>query len=140
MLAYILEEPPKAIEGADPQQQHTRGHTIPFVSSEVFSSEIPKVISQFFFDTSLLTGTQKDDTSVNFDDTDSDEISQSNPELFAVMMHFLRNPNLNPVLAGYFEKLFIVIVGIYPRQTFSFMYTTNDGIEALTNMVANLDN
>lgn len=55
-------------------------------------------------------------------------------------MHFLRSHNLNPVLAGYFEKLFIVIVGIYPRQTFSFMYTTNDGIEALANMVSNLDN
>jgi hypothetical protein len=51
MLAYILEEPPTPIEGSDPIQTHIRGHTIPFVSSEVFSCEIPKVISQFFFET-----------------------------------------------------------------------------------------
>jgi hypothetical protein len=51
MLAYILEEPPTPIEGDDPIQTHKRGHTIPFVSSEVFSCEIPKVISQFFFET-----------------------------------------------------------------------------------------
>jgi len=45
MLAYILEEPPTPVEGADPKLTHARGHTIPFVSSEVFSCEIPKVIS-----------------------------------------------------------------------------------------------
>jgi hypothetical protein len=56
------------------------------------------------------------------------------------MMHFLRSTDLNPVLAGYFEKLFIVIVGIYPKETFAFMFTTDDGVRALENMVANLNN
>jgi len=55
-------------------------------------------------------------------------------------MDFLEKTDLNPVLAGYFEKLFIVIVGNYPRETFTFMYTTDDGLKALKNMLINLNN
>jgi len=52
----------------------------------------------------------------------------------------LQGKDPNPVLAGYFEKLFIVIVGVYPKETFAFMYNTDDGLGALKNMLANLNN
>ena len=50
MLKYIVEMPP---EGCS----HERGHTIPFVASEIFNCDMPFITPQFF---RLATKSEKD--------------------------------------------------------------------------------
>jgi hypothetical protein len=66
------------------------------VASEIFNSEIPGVISQFFY---ILNPEQEEP--INFGDP---KISEGKPdsELFAKFISFLNGCQLNEVLAGYF--------------------------------------
>jgi len=80
MLKYIVEMPP---EGCS----HERGHTMPFVASEIFNCDMPFITPLFF---RLATKSEKEfqeqgDTPVglNFGEPEED-VSLTSPEKFTI--------------------------------------------------------
>lgn len=54
----------------------------------------------------------------------SDEKSSNKYELFEHFLSFIEtNEELNPVLCGYFAKLFQVIVSSHPKEIFTYIYS-----------------
>lgn len=54
----------------------------------------------------------------------SDEKSSNKYELFEHFLSFIEtNEELNPVLCGYFAKLFQVLVSSNPKEIFTYIYS-----------------
>jgi hypothetical protein len=109
------------------------GHVVPFVACEILIAEIPFVLRQFFYID------EYDEKSQN----ETDKNSEENPELFLDLLGILkisRDEKINYVLAGYFEKVFQVLIAHHPKETFKTLYNDSRGQTALFEMLSHVAN
>mmetsp|Transcript_1653 Transcript_1653/g.1581 ORF Transcript_1653/g.1581 Transcript_1653/m.1581 type:complete len:143 (-) Transcript_1653:1368-1796(-) len=65
-------------------------------------------------------------------------ISQNKYELFEKFLSFLEtDEELNPVLCGYFCKLFQVLVGNKPREVYSYIYNNPNVLDLIVKHIYN---
>ncbi|CDW85807.1 UNKNOWN [Stylonychia lemnae] len=114
----------KTEENVEENSHQELQHTIDIVENHIQSEEVVSEDEE----TSLSTAPTKQD------------IQQAPPnefELFEKLLSFLdTDEQLNPVLAGYFCKLFQVLVGNKPKDVFNYVYTHP---EVLYNMVKHIN-
>jgi hypothetical protein len=91
---------------------------------------------------------RQEDASPEFADTktvstaptmqDARERKSNKYELFEKLLSFLNTEEeLNPVLCGYFCKLFQVLVGNKPKEVFTYIYNHPQAIDLLVNHIYN---
>lgn len=83
--------------GESAEETKRLGHTIPYVASEIFNSEIKSVGRQFFYEGELSEQVDSDDEVECFD-------QKENLELLWKLFALCEQVPINPVLAGYLEK------------------------------------
>jgi len=149
MLKYIIEEP-------SPESNKKRMYKFPFVVAEAFKTESNTLIS-LFFENSLSEPSKNSEeakenkelsiTSSIESTTTSEAINQSNTEIsldepkstrkeeYPVLdrlLSFVRgDPELNPVLAGYFSKTLQAIMNSHKSKLFAYLFGNDQHIENL---------
>lgn len=96
MLTYItvVHQPQM---GESEQETKRLGHTVPYVASEFFNSEIKAVGRQFFYEGELRDQIDSDDEVECLD-------QKENLDLLWKLFEPCSQVPINPVLAGYLEK------------------------------------
>lgn len=98
------------------EEAHKYGHVIPFTATEIITSEIKSVLSHFFYRETSEPDNDDDITKTESEGEDQTQNLEPDSSLFALLLTIVRPVDPNPVLLGYLEKIFQILVNTYPRE------------------------
>ena len=97
-----------------PEIVNTLANVVPFVATQVILAQINEVIEPFLFA------------------RDADDEREYNPEIFVMLLSVFEEAE--PVLMGFFERIFQLLMDRFTQETFRALYSEPEGRLALDRM------